>query len=61
MVLVLVVHILRLKEINALTTNNEQYFVNSDTVSFANKYLSKELAFSLRYYYTACNKSEAFF
>ncbi len=50
-----------LKEINALTTNNEQYFVNSDTVSFANKYLSKELAFSLRYYYRPAIRVRHFF
>jgi len=40
-----------MKQLDASTMNNEQYFVNADTVSYSGKYLSKEFSFSLRYYY----------
>jgi len=40
-----------LKEINAITINNQQFFVNSDTIPYAGKYMREQLAFSLRYYY----------
>src|SRR5579862_875294 len=40
-----------MKQVDAATTNNEQYFINSDTIAFASKYLSREFSFSLRYYY----------
>ena len=39
------------KEFNALTKNNQQYFINSDSLSFAGKYLSEQFNLSLRYYY----------
>jgi outer membrane protein assembly factor BamA len=49
------------KELDALTSNNEQYFINADTISFAGKYLSKEFSFSLRYYYRPAIKIRHFF
>jgi outer membrane protein assembly factor BamA len=39
------------KEFNAATKNNRQYFINSDTLSFAGRFLSEEFRLSLRYYY----------
>jgi outer membrane protein assembly factor BamA len=38
-------------ELNVLTTDNQQQFINSDTIAFAGKYLSKQLSFSARYFY----------
>jgi outer membrane protein assembly factor BamA len=40
-----------LSEVDALTVNNSQEFINSDTIAYAGKYLSKTLAFSARYFY----------
>jgi len=40
-----------LKELNVATISNKQYFINSDTISYAGKYLREQLNFSLRYYY----------
>jgi outer membrane protein assembly factor BamA len=40
-----------LSEVDALTVNNTQQFINSDTIAYAGKYLSKTLAFSARYFY----------
>ena len=40
-----------LKEVDAATVNNQQEFINSDTISYAGKYLSKQLSFSFRYFY----------
>ncbi|HVM87205.1 MAG TPA: POTRA domain-containing protein [Puia sp.] len=39
------------KEFDAMTKNNQQYFINADTLGFAGKYLSEEFRLSLRYYY----------
>lgn len=39
------------KEFDVTTKNNQQYFINSDTMGFAGKYLSEEWKLSLRYYY----------
>ena len=39
------------KELNALTVNNQQYFIRADTIALAGKYLSEQFSFSLRYYY----------
>jgi outer membrane protein assembly factor BamA len=50
-----------MKQLDAATINNEQYFVNSDTVSYSGKYLSKEFSFSLRYYYRPALKVRHFF
>jgi|SRR5579859_7552699 len=40
-----------LKEMDALTLNNAQGFINADTISYAGKYLSRQLSFSARYFY----------
>jgi outer membrane protein assembly factor BamA len=41
----------QLKEVDAFTINNQQGFINSDTIGYAGKYLSEQLSFSLRYFY----------
>lgn len=41
----------KLKEIDAITTNNLQQFISSDTIPYASEYLKEQLSFSLRYYY----------
>jgi outer membrane protein assembly factor BamA len=38
-------------EVNVATVNNQQVFINSDTIPYAAKYLSKQLSFSARYFY----------
>jgi outer membrane protein assembly factor BamA len=40
-----------LSELDALTLNNTQQFINSDTIAYAGKFLGKTLAFSARYFY----------
>ncbi|MBS1596644.1 MAG: hypothetical protein JST75_00355 [Bacteroidetes bacterium] len=40
-----------LKELNAATINNKQFFVDSDTIPYAGKYLREQWNFSLRYNY----------
>jgi len=40
-----------LKELNVATIDNKQVFLNSDTVSYAGKYLREQWNFSLRYSY----------
>ena len=40
-----------LKEVDALTVGNTQYFVNSDTIPYAGKYLSHQFSVSARYFY----------
>jgi outer membrane protein assembly factor BamA len=40
-----------LKELDARTVGNSQYFVNSDTISYAGKYLSHQFSVSARYFY----------
>jgi outer membrane protein assembly factor BamA len=39
------------REVDAFTFNNSQGFINSDSIAFAGKYLSKQLSFSARYFY----------
>lgn len=39
------------KELNIITTNNKQVFVNRDSLIGAGKFLREEMNFSLRYYY----------
>ena len=41
----------RQKELNVLTVNNQQEFINADTIPYAGKYLYERMNFSLRYYY----------
>lgn len=40
-----------LKELDVLTLANTQGFINSDTIAYAGRYLSKSFSFSARYYY----------
>ncbi|HXB06863.1 MAG TPA: POTRA domain-containing protein [Puia sp.] len=40
-----------LKEVDALTAGNTQYFINSDTIPYAGKYLSRQFSLSARYFY----------
>ena len=40
-----------LREVNAATVANKQYFIRSDTFSYAKPFLSEQFSFSLRYYY----------
>jgi hypothetical protein len=48
-------------EVNALTVNNQQYFINSDSIPYASKYLSRQMSFSLRYYFRPAIKTKHFF
>jgi len=41
----------QMKEVDALTLNNQQGFINSDTISYAGKYLNETFSASLRYFY----------
>ncbi|HTI11196.1 MAG TPA: POTRA domain-containing protein [Puia sp.] len=41
----------QLKEVDAFTGNNQQGFINADTIGYAGKYLSEQFSFSLRYFY----------
>jgi outer membrane protein assembly factor BamA len=36
---------------DVLTVNNQQAFINADTISYSGKYLSRQLSLSLRYFY----------
>ena len=38
------------KELNLATVNNQQYFVSSDSLGFAGKYMRRQTTLSLRYY-----------
>ena len=38
-------------ELDVLTTGDTQQFINSDTIGYAGKYLSRALSFSARYFY----------
>ncbi|HVS97444.1 MAG TPA: POTRA domain-containing protein [Puia sp.] len=38
-------------ELDVLTTGDRQQFINSDTIGYAGKYLSRALTFSARYFY----------
>jgi len=38
-------------ELDVLTIGDKQYFVNSDTIGYAGKYLGRTLSFSARYFY----------
>jgi outer membrane protein assembly factor BamA len=49
-----------LKEVNALTVNNQQKFINSDSIPYAATYLRTQLSVSLRYYYRPGLKTRHF-
>ena len=48
-------------QIDAITTNNRQYFINADSISYAGKYLSEQFSLSLRYYYRPAIKTKHLF
>jgi outer membrane protein assembly factor BamA len=50
-----------LQQLDAITTNNQQVFVNADTLQNAGKYLQTQLTFSLRYYYRPAIRTKHFF
>jgi outer membrane protein assembly factor BamA len=47
-------------ELDAFTQNNQQYFIDADTIAYAGRYLSEQLSFSLRYYYRPGLKTRHF-
>ncbi|MBS1916375.1 MAG: hypothetical protein JST87_08850 [Bacteroidetes bacterium] len=49
------------KELNAVTSDNQQYFIKADTISYAGKYLSEQYSFSLRYYFRPALKVKHLF
>ena len=49
-----------LKEVNALTQNNQQYFIDSDTIPYAGRFLRDQMTFSLRYYFRPEIKTKHF-
>jgi outer membrane protein assembly factor BamA len=49
------------QQVDAITTNNQQVFVNADTLQNAGKYLQTQLTFSLRYYYRPAIRTKHFF
>ena len=49
-----------LKEINVRTENNQQKFINSDSIPYSSTYLRKTLSASLRYYYRPALKTRHF-
>jgi outer membrane protein assembly factor BamA len=49
-----------MNEINALTVDNQQYFIDSDTIPFAGKFLREQLSFSLRYYFRPAIRTKHF-
>ena len=49
------------QEINAITQNNQQVFMNRDSIQYAGKYLQTQTSFSLRYYYRPAIRTKHFF
>ncbi|MFI5153873.1 MAG: hypothetical protein ACHQET_11100 [Chitinophagales bacterium] len=49
------------KELNVNTVNNQQEFINSDSIPYASKYLREQLSVSLRYYYRPALKTRHLF
>jgi outer membrane protein assembly factor BamA len=49
------------QEINVITQNNQQVFVNRDSLSGAGRYLQTQATFSLRYYYRPALRTKHFF
>jgi Surface antigen variable number repeat len=50
-----------LSELNVVTTNNQQVFVNRDSIQNAGKYMQTQATFSLRYYYRPAIRTKHFF
>ena len=49
------------QEIDIITTNNQQVFVNRDSIKYAGKYLQTQASFSLRYYFRPAIRTKHFF
>jgi hypothetical protein len=49
------------QEIDMITTNNQQVFVNSDSIKYAGRYLQTQASFSLRYYFRPAIRTKHFF
>ncbi|HXB42498.1 MAG TPA: POTRA domain-containing protein [Puia sp.] len=49
------------KELDVATKNNQQYFINADSISYAAKYLDQQFSLSLRYYYRPAIKTKHLF
>jgi hypothetical protein len=49
-----------MNEVNALTSYDQQYFLNSDTIPYASRYLKEQLGFSLRYYFRPAIRTRHF-
>jgi outer membrane protein assembly factor BamA len=47
-----------LKELNVITKNNQQVFINSDTIPYSSTYLRRTFSGSLRYYYRPALKTK---
>lgn len=50
-----------MKELNVATVNNQQFFINNDTIPNTGKFLREQLTFQLRYYYRPAIKTRHFF
>lgn len=50
-----------MSELNVITTNNQQVFVNRDSIQYAGKYMQTQATFSLRYYYRPAIRTKHFF
>ena len=49
------------EQLDVITTNNQQVFIDRDSIKNAGKYLQTQLSFSLRYYYRPAIRTKAFF
>jgi outer membrane protein assembly factor BamA len=50
-----------LTELNVITSNNKQVFINRDSILYAGKYLQTQATFSLRYYYRPAIRTKHYF
>ncbi len=49
------------EQLDVITTNNQQVFVDRDSIKNAGRYLQTQLSFSLRYYYRPAIRTKHFF
>jgi len=49
------------QQIDVITSNNQQVFLNNDTVKYAGRYLQTQATFSLRYYFRPAIRTKHFF
>jgi outer membrane protein assembly factor BamA len=50
-----------MNQMDVFTLNNQQYFIDADTISYAGRFLSQQWSFSLRYYFRPALKTRHFF